>query len=224
MLPLSPSTTYSAGTTPAIKAADLNDLEKYLAGIYAGQYTIKSLDVDGTGGNSAGASSGSVRVSNTDAFFQAGSSSEKAFLTTRRVAYQNVSTASGGSNPGLQIPLSNELRAINIPKAAVFMVAQMGGVQVYTNGGYNVALAGITSIFFIRVQFASAFDNVHYVTSSVGCLIGSDAGLVVENVAARTTTTADIAVFNLGTGAFINFTTVPVPVSISVSFNGQQTT
>lgn len=50
-LPLSPSTSYVAGSPPAIKADDLNAIQQYLAGLYAGNYTVKTMYVDSTGGN-----------------------------------------------------------------------------------------------------------------------------------------------------------------------------
>lgn len=51
--PLSPTTSYAAGSTPSIRSQDLNDLENYLYnGIYSAQNTIKSLTIDGVGGNS----------------------------------------------------------------------------------------------------------------------------------------------------------------------------
>lgn len=49
-LPLSRSTTYVAGTTPVIKAADLNALQDWLAAIYSGTHTVKSGAADGVGG------------------------------------------------------------------------------------------------------------------------------------------------------------------------------
>lgn len=58
-LPLTPSTTYVANSTPVIKAQDLNDLQKYLAGLYSALYTVKALTIDGTGGTGATALGGS---------------------------------------------------------------------------------------------------------------------------------------------------------------------
>lgn len=62
-LPLTPSTAYSAGALPAIKALDLNALQQYLAGLYSGQYTVKSLTADGTGGAAATLPDGLLRAS-----------------------------------------------------------------------------------------------------------------------------------------------------------------
>jgi hypothetical protein len=64
-LPLSSSTTYVATTTPSIKAQDLNDLQKYLSGLYSNLYSIKGLTVDGTGGAAGTAASGQVLVQQT---------------------------------------------------------------------------------------------------------------------------------------------------------------
>lgn len=61
-LPLTPSTTYVANSPPPIKAQDLNDLQKYLAGLYSATYSVKALTVDGTGGNAASPPAGTVTV------------------------------------------------------------------------------------------------------------------------------------------------------------------
>ena len=53
-LPLSRSTTYVAGSTPAITAGDLNALQDWLAAIYSGTHTVKSGAADGVGGVSVG--------------------------------------------------------------------------------------------------------------------------------------------------------------------------
>lgn len=62
-LPLSPSTSYIAGSVPPVHADDLNALQVYLAGLYSGQYTVKSLQADGTGGAAATLPSGLLRAS-----------------------------------------------------------------------------------------------------------------------------------------------------------------
>lgn len=49
-LPLSPNTSYVAGSPPGIKADDLNAIQQYLAGLYTGSYTIKTLYAAGVGG------------------------------------------------------------------------------------------------------------------------------------------------------------------------------
>jgi hypothetical protein len=50
-LPFSPNTTYIAGSTPTIKAQDLNDLQTYLSGLYTGVYSVAGLRVDSVGTN-----------------------------------------------------------------------------------------------------------------------------------------------------------------------------
>lgn len=61
-LPLSPSTTYVPNSTPPVKAADLNDVQKYLAGLYTGVYSVKSLDVDSVGGGPSLALPGTLQL------------------------------------------------------------------------------------------------------------------------------------------------------------------
>ena len=50
MWPLSPLTNYSAGTLPAIKAADLNAIQDAINRLITGTYSVKALVIDGTGG------------------------------------------------------------------------------------------------------------------------------------------------------------------------------
>ena len=51
--PNTPLTSYSPGTTPWIKADDLNAIQSAINGIINGTYTLKTLYVDSTGGNTA---------------------------------------------------------------------------------------------------------------------------------------------------------------------------
>lgn len=64
-LPLSPNTSYSAGTPPPVHADDLNAIQQYLAGLYTAGYSVKALVVDGTGGASVVPVPGTATVSAT---------------------------------------------------------------------------------------------------------------------------------------------------------------
>lgn len=61
--PLTPRTTYVAGTTPAIKAADLNAFQEAFNKIFLGEWSLKGVVVDGTGGAASSPVAGSVVVS-----------------------------------------------------------------------------------------------------------------------------------------------------------------
>lgn len=61
--PLTPRTTYVSGTTPAIKAADLNAFQSAINGLYAGTGSVAGVFVDGIGGSVVTAPAGMVRVS-----------------------------------------------------------------------------------------------------------------------------------------------------------------
>lgn len=63
--PTTPLTTYVSGTTPAIKAADLNAFQTAINKILLGEYTYKGIVVDGTGGAGTTPNAGSVTVSRT---------------------------------------------------------------------------------------------------------------------------------------------------------------
>ena len=59
-------TTYIAGTTPTIKAADLNAFQSAIVGLVLGTYSHKAIVVDGTGGAVVSSRPGTVRVSAVD--------------------------------------------------------------------------------------------------------------------------------------------------------------
>jgi hypothetical protein len=63
--PTTPLTTYVSGTTPAIKAADLNAFQTAINKGFLGEYTYKGIVVDGTGGAGTTPNAGSVTVSRT---------------------------------------------------------------------------------------------------------------------------------------------------------------
>jgi len=66
-LPLSRSTTYVAGTTPVIKAADLNGLQDYLSDLYANLRSVKGVTIDATGGGLPVAPNGGLAMTATAA-------------------------------------------------------------------------------------------------------------------------------------------------------------
>ena len=140
-LPLTPSTTYVAGSTPTIKAQDLNDIQKYLAGLYSGLYSIKSLDVDGTGGATAGANSGMIRVGG----LISGSSTTFPFA---------LSSATPGQLAKEQIPLG----AIRCDIAAGALTGC---------GGTNLRAAVRVSAGTYQVTLNTAFPNLGRQTAIV---------------------------------------------------------
>lgn len=135
-LPLTQSTTYVASSTPAIKAQDLNDLQKYLAGIFSAVYTVKALVVDGTGGASVTGTPGTVRVSST------------------------VSTYT--STPPFTMPTVpiGQLNREQVLLGAVHCLTNpaMTSTIVYC-GGFNIGSVTRMSTGAFRVAFNNAFPN-----------------------------------------------------------------
>lgn len=64
--PSTPLTTYSAGTTPWIKAFDMNSIQSGINGTINGTYSLASATVDGTGGSVITPVAGSLTVSGTN--------------------------------------------------------------------------------------------------------------------------------------------------------------
>lgn len=134
-LPLSPNTAYLAGNPPTIKAADLNALQQYLAGLYSAGYTVKSLVADGTGGNATSSPTpGTVAVS----------SSVATFTTTPPFAMPTV-------------PIG-QLNREQILLGAV-RCSTLGG-SVSQCGGFNVASVERTAIGNYLVTFNNAFPTL----------------------------------------------------------------
>lgn len=136
-LPLTPSTTYVANSTPVIKAQDLNDLQKYLAGMYSATYSVKALVVDGTGGNATTGTPGAVRVSST----------VSAFTTTPPFAMPTV-------------PIGELNREQCLLGAVRCHIDYLTG-NIFSAGGFNVA--SVVRIFkgFYEVTFNNAFPNAN---------------------------------------------------------------
>lgn len=61
--PATPLTTYISGTTPWIKAADMNAIQSGVNGIINGGYSLKGATIDGTGGSAVTTPAGSLTIS-----------------------------------------------------------------------------------------------------------------------------------------------------------------
>lgn len=136
-LPSSPSTTYVPNSVPVVKAADLNDLQKYLAGLYSALFTVKALDIDGTGGSSAGAAAGTVRVSST----------VSAYTTTPPFAMPTVPVGQ----------LSRE----HVILGSVRCLIPLGSGAISQCGGGNVYSVVRTAAGLFTVTFNNAFPDVN---------------------------------------------------------------
>lgn len=122
--PLSRLTSYSAGNLPAIKAADLNELQDAVGKILTGVWTFKSLDVDGTGGAAGAAPAGVVRTSGL------------LTGTTAPTPAHPIGTLGRGSVPAgwaVVSPTGSLIRGYN-----VFSVGRYPGIP---NGGYLIVFS-----------------------------------------------------------------------------------
>jgi len=127
-LPLTPNTTYVANSTPVIKAADLNQLQTYLSGLYSALYSVKALVIDGTGGAGVTPLAGSARVSATVSGFSSsapfllstvpwGANSQRASVARLRALHDGCGRADElwryehqGSHTGKRRPLSGAVQ------------------------------------------------------------------------------------------------------------------
>ena len=63
--PTTPLTTYVSGTTPYIKAFDLNSIQAAINRAFLGTYSYKAIQIDGIGGANSAPPTGSLIVSRT---------------------------------------------------------------------------------------------------------------------------------------------------------------
>lgn len=193
-MPLSPNTTYVAGSTPSVKAQDLNDVQQYTCDLYTGARSVKALLADGTGGVAATPNPGVVQG--------------------RGVAATATSTP---ANPGPgHISVAGPTPAIACTPVGTFLgagtgaVASVGGcdsagiVNVTTGTGTSGAGGNIC-----RITFANVFPN------GVRAVILTPANPAAANLAV--TSQVIVATFD-GTSWWISATTNAIPASTSFSW------
>lgn len=100
--PLSPLTSYVGGTTPYIKASDLNSFQSAINGVFGGTLSLKSVVVDGTGGAASSPSAGEIHVSRV----VADTSQPSAATTNKGQIYkESCPTTKGSFRPGFGTPI-----------------------------------------------------------------------------------------------------------------------
>lgn len=130
-LPLTPSTTYVANTTPVVKAQDLNDLQKYLAGLFSAIYSVKALVIDGTGGTGVTPVAGTVKVSATVSGFSNAAPFNTASVPWGQIAKEQALL--GAAQCSIVAGVLQQCGGFNI-KSVVAMGAGLYEVQFNTAG------------------------------------------------------------------------------------------
>lgn len=134
-LPFSANTTYVAGSTPTIKAQDLNQLQDYTVHVFQGTKTLKKLQIDGVSDQAVVVTDGTARLTAPFSGTGGGAGNPSLPLTTLRV----------GELCGATVPVAwavinsagTLLRGVNITGditnvAATLRVA--AGVYTFTTG------------------------------------------------------------------------------------------
>lgn len=158
--PTTPLTTYVSGTTPAIKAADLNAFQTAINKGFLGEYTYKGIVVDGTGGAGTTPNAGSVIVSRT---------------------------ASGTTAPTTQLA-AGELAKAMVPAGWAQVDATgtlVRGLNIHGQpgalGGADHSSAGIMTVTFHLIP-TNPTQGACFVTSNAPfprfteCILGADGG------------------------------------------------
>jgi len=170
--------------------------------------TLKSLEVDGTGGNASALAPGLIKavahkaaqyfevdtgsnvhtVSGSNGVIDVGSGGK---LTYDDDGLKFERTASSAANPAKTVALLNDLRPLLFVKAwAIISFNGSGGIS--TDDGANI---GTPSFFgmLIRLPFAQAFDSSAYSIQGTG-VIGSTVVLVGTTLGDRHADHVDIAI------------------------------
>lgn len=133
-LPFSPNTTYVAGTTPSVKAQDLNDMQVWLAFLYNNR-GISALYGNGADG--------------------------AATLTSASTAPAWATKASGvqiGSNAGYTVfTLTRDVFFTNLTVSGINLAIDCGSFRIYVNGTLTVtAASGLVMANGVTAQTSAA--------------------------------------------------------------------
>ena len=130
--------------------------------------TVKSLEADGTGGQTSSLLSGAIAsttandrslMTPTDvSVFKVSPTGGQAQLTKGALAFTN--TADGGGNPARTSPINNKVMPINTAKAWVNIQTQLG-VVTYEDG-YNVTSCTVQSNTEVYCDLAIMLDSTSY--------------------------------------------------------------
>lgn len=215
-------------------------------------YTLRSLQVDGGGGNASTVGDGQIQAAGNvitlndfsapignarihqeissdigDFVARAGSMyarmTSAAFAVLTNRSVAFIGTAATSSNPAQGTSIKNVLVAKNTPKCAAFIRMTAPGV-IADFEGYGILNVTIDSTAHgqFNITFKDSFDNTRYTCTSGKVYMGGLLYDIVEAPSLRTVSTAALGVYD-NTGAAVDLLTM-VSVSCSVEFNGQQTT
>ena len=153
--------------------------------------TLKSLDVDGTGGATSAATAGTIRTINGTGYSAVAPGamdivkSAGGTVQIRDGKITFVNTSAGGGNPARTAAQTNAVLPLNIPKAWVKLTSPSG---VITYGdGYNIAACAVQSNTEIYCDFAVTLDNDQYLVVPTTTL--GDTVECFNTTATRTTCT-----------------------------------
>lgn len=222
--------------------------------------TLYAVEVDGVGGNNSAAATGEIRAKNDistslgslftligDVIASSGnfvlqstagivrvavSPAQRAELRNASLRWLATATGAGDANPPQGTSIKNQLRAINTPKVAAYVVMPLGG-PVGSFNGYGVSAVNVVGIpsggHGIQVIFVDTMDNVQYTataTAAYDLAATKIAEFATEDLTQRTTSSCVFyfqnATVSGGALRFIDPNNFPIDFSIEV--NGRQTT
>lgn len=163
------------GSAPVNRS--LKQIKDLLIGIHDGIFgsrvgavrrTLKSLEVDGTGGVASTLTAGWITSTTANdstlikptsvQVFKISPTGGEAALTKGSLAF--VNTADGGGNPARTSPINNKVLPLNTAKAWVNIQTQMGVVN-YADG-YNISSCTVQSNSEVYCDLAVILDDTNY--------------------------------------------------------------
>lgn len=165
--PLTPLTTYVAGVTPYIKAADLNSIQSGINGIIGATYSLKSVVVDGTGGSVVVPVAGTAKVSATASAAGAGTAVAWGLMYKESALFGHMRVSSAGAITASFNGLSATRTAMgvyevkfnaaptNIARSVPLAVAVPGVVAAYIVVCQPPALSGADALVTVNTYDAA---------------------------------------------------------------------
>lgn len=190
-------TSFVPNNVPVISASYINAQQDWTAAITNDTVSVVGLQVDGVGGQAKVAVPGAMKWTNT---------------------------ITGGGNPSHSTPLSNELRALNTPKAWIRFATDGAGAFTVLDGANIAAMSLVPGTSFAHIILAQPMVNTNY---SVVCGASDPAG-APQNPALYPSNGLDVA-RRPTTGQFyilfpVGFRPDTTPVECCLHVFGRQTT
>jgi len=177
--PITPLTTYLPGSTPAIKASDLNAIQDAINKAFLGKYSFAGLIVDGVGGNAAAPPAGGLSLTGAA---NIGGAVQCAALSAGGSVAASGNVSAGGSVAVGARALSAAVPGTAVQKGLLYGDACPIALAHIAGNGTVVVGFGIQSIkwyggnngtYDITLQLAAAGNYATLIPIACGAITGN---------------------------------------------------